>query len=93
MDAGCPSLDLSVFGNNPINFILQERTASNRMKQEHGVQVARNMLNPRMNKTFPSNFSGSISEYLEVLKNREWVFVEYNAMPQRCVMVICTKKC
>ena len=81
---GCPSLDLSVFGNNPIDFILQERTASNRMKQEHEVQVARNMLNPRMKKKIPCYFYGSISEYLEVLENTEWVFVDYNVMPKRC---------
>jgi hypothetical protein len=70
-----PLPDLSVFGENPIAFIMQERTASDQMKDEYGEVVARNMLDPRMRKPMPSFFSGNIQQ---LLSNLTWEHVGYH---------------
>ena len=82
--AGCPYPDLIIFGDNPINFIMQERTASNQMKKEYGEEVAGNMLNPRMKKNLPCHFSGNVGQYIKMLNKLEWVFVDYHLLANRC---------
>ena len=75
--ARCPLPDLLIFGDNPIEFIMQERTPSTQMKQEYGTEVAGHMLNSRMKKNTPSRFCGTSSQTEEVINNLEWVFVDY----------------
>ena len=82
--AGYPFPDLLVFGDNPINFIMQDRRPSDQMKKKYGEEVARNMLNPRMKKNLPSHFSGNVGQYIKRLNKLEWVFVDYHLMTNRC---------
>ena len=75
--ARCPFPDLLIFGDNPIEFIKQERTPSTQMKQEYGTEVAGHMLNSRMKKNTPSRFCGTSNQTEEVINNLEWMFVDY----------------
>ena len=77
-------LDLFICGNNPIDFIIKERTPSNKMKQEYGIEVANNMLNPRMRKNHPYEYSGTLDQYRQMLNNLNWVFIDYNICPNNC---------
>ena len=81
---GGPSPDLSIFGNNPINFLMQERKASKQMEQRYGNEDAVNMLNPRRKKTLPSSFSGNVGQTREMLNNCKWEFVDYHIIANRC---------
>jgi len=81
---GGPSPDLSIFGINPIEFLLQERTASKQMEQRYGKEIAANMLNPRRKKTLPSSFSGNVGQFREMLDNCKWEFVDYHIIANMC---------
>ena len=81
---GCPSPDLSIFGNNPIKFLMQQRTPSKPMEQRYGKEIASNMLNPRMKKKLPSYFSGNVRSYREILNNAKWEFVDYHIIANGC---------
>ena len=82
--SGRPTLDLFICGDNLIDFIMKERTPSNKMKQEYGIEVAINMLNPRMRKNYPYEYSGTLDQYREMLNNLNWVFFDYYICPNKC---------
>ena len=84
LPSGCPTLDLFIGGDNPIDFIMQKRTPSNQMMQEFGQELADNMINPRMKRNIPSSYSGTLGQYREMLNNSDWVFVDYNLITNRC---------
>ena len=84
LPSGCPTLDLFIGGDNPIDFIMQKRTPSNQMMQEFGQELADNMINPRMKRNIPSSYSGTRGQFREMLNNSDWVFVDYNLITNRC---------
>ena len=75
---GYPTPDLAIFGDNPIDFIMQTRKPSDQMRRAYGAEVARNMISPLMKKNLPSYFGGNLEQMAEMLNNLEWVTVTYD---------------
>jgi len=75
---GYPTPDLVIFGDNPIDFIMQSRKPSDQMRGAYGAEVARNMISPLMKKNLPSYFGGNLEQMAEMLNNLEWVTVTYD---------------
>lgn len=70
--------DCSVFGEDPIAFILSEKTPGDRMKDEHGKELAEMMTNARMSKKQLPSGSYSIASLRRWNDNPQWELTGYH---------------
>ncbi len=78
---GGPIPDPSVFGEDPIKFILNPKIPNAEMECLYGTEMAKHMLNPRMQYSIPCDQTISLSKYRQSL---QWSLVTYHMMPREC---------
>jgi hypothetical protein len=79
---GEPTPNPSLFGDNPIQFILSWKIPSAEMVSLYGREVAEHKMNPLMQFTIlDSQTTIWLSEYME---HFQWPYVTYHLMPNNC---------
>ena len=77
--SGKPMPDTCVYGDNPILFIMEERTACAQMKIEHGEENSTSMMQATMKKKqLPQGISLSMAEIAHHEANPVWEHVGYH---------------